>query len=1104
MGFLSQPDTIGGKVLQAAMIRRPPPKMDFDAPDDLTQKSSMSLTQKNSDSAYEQFNIPRVPLGPSLSADQDDGHIAEGHETVWKQQYSTRTDSTAHTYKENDSNHIALDYQPEKDGDIEEDGAGSQDESYAQLPEHIQRPSLEPQTPAPPINPFKNRGSVLKGADMFGATQPSSIGRHVISPTSSRPSPDIYNDFSSPLPLARRNMSSPLTRGRHNKGHVNDQQDTPKQSSVQSLLAPVANTQTPQATMSRLSGVQSLDTGPVIHRSSSIPEPRKYKSMKESQERRKMSGSSTSDSDSGLESGSDINDGIRRNRNKRKREKEIQRQLSAVPSLQAPTATMSSPALVEVPSTANRRRRRSTQEDYLAQCEGLDGRDTQEDVITDSQTVIHTRQGTPIEIDSGTPDTASVAHPLRGSQATAEDLTLQEVSTNRPATRTKNAVKELSSPRDDADRDEDQNIPETSPPETRMRTMGEIGLSFSAANDDDVDFIQNPPGFTQDEDFHLALKDGMIERPLSTVCSTSVGTDQAPEIPNSVAVALKNEIVIAPLDSAAHGSPKALRLPDLEQQPVGQGQGQGQGQGLASLANTTSTFPQARQASVENIDRQELDLKPPLLTGQNPGEIEIVDVIPASEAFLALATEPSSLQIPADTELVGLAQPRIEFVKQNPTPLSPSKRPGLRSKLGKKSTSKAARPGTTTPYQAGSKASVTKSTTTRSPKHSSTANSTASTPLSSPPASMPEPLGEVSEVRDEEPPTRIPAKRITKRPSRSSVLNNLNAKEPSHTSKRQSIPRAAKEDSIDHLSLSTTSTPRTKKAASGIFTHMAFAVSYVKQEKNKEAVAKHVKAFGGTILQDGFDSLFKTPKTLNRATRDELVLTSAAKSLGFVALISDEHSRKTKYMQALALGLPCISGHWVLACVRRGMIIDWRPYLLCAGQSSILGNAYMSRDLVNYSASEAKFSEIFTKRKKLLGDKSILIVGKDPADSKREAFIFLTWALGPARVSQVPDYTEARKQLVEAESEGIAWDLLYVDINEKIAETAVFGPTKPKGGSKKRKRGEPTVTDAASVPPPKRVRLLSDEDVVQSLIIGQLIDEKMGTSERVRWRYEWE
>ncbi|KAH6665753.1 hypothetical protein B0J14DRAFT_568894 [Halenospora varia] len=1089
MSFLSRPDAVEGKVLQATIIRKPPPKMDTDALDDLTQKSSMSLTQKNSDSAYEQFNITRVPRDHYLLASQDDGHIVEGHETIWKQQYSARTDSTAHTYKENESNHIALNYRPENDADMEEEDAESQDDSYAQLPEHIQQPSLEPQTPAPPINPFKNRGSVLKGADMFGATQPSSIGRHVFSPTSSRPSPDVYNDFSSPPPPARRNFSSPLTRGRHNNAYVDDQQDTPKQSSVQSLLARVANTQTPQATMSRLSGVQSFDTGPALRPSSSIPEPRKYNSMKESQERRrKESESSTLDSDSDLESGSDIDDGTRRNSNKRKREEEIRRQLSAVPSLQAPAVTMSSPALVEVPSTANRRRRRSTEEDYLAQREGIDARDAQqEDIITDSQALIPTRPGTPIETDSGTPHTASVTNLLGVSQATTQDLPLQEVSANRPAFRTPHASKELSSSRDDVDRDEDQNVPETSPPEARMRTMGEIGLSFSAANGEDDDFIQNPPGFTQDEDFHLALKDGMVEKPITSTYSTIVNSNEVPEIPNSAAIALKNEIAIVPQDSAVRDSPKASQPPDLEQQPAGQVKG------ATSLTNAVSTVPLANQAFGEIIDGQELNLKSPLLTIQNAGDIEMVNSIPILEEHLAMAIEPSNPQIPADTELVGPARSRIEFVKPKSPPLSSSKRPGLRSKAERKSTPKAARPGTTTPSQAGSRASVTRSTTTRSSKRSSTENSPASTPLSSPPASMPEPSKQISEVRDEETPVPIATKRVTKRPSR---LSSTKAKEPSRASKRQSIPRAAKEDSIDPLSLSVTSTPRATRNTSGIFAHMAFAVSYVKQEKDKEAVVRNVEDFGGTILQDGFDSLFKPSKTSNRASDDELVLTSAAKSLGFVALISDEHSRKTKYMQALALGLPCISGHWVLACVQRGMILDWRPYLLCAGQSSVLGNAYMSRDLTTYSASKARFREIFTERKKLLSDKSILVVGKDRADAKRETFMFLTRALGPARLKQVADYNEARKKLVEAETEGEVWDLLYVDSNEKAAESAVFGPAKAKSGSKKRKRGAPPDSGAVTVPP-KRVRLLSDEDVVQSLIFGQLIDERLGTSERV-------
>jgi hypothetical protein len=97
--------------------------------------------------------------------------------------------------------------------------------------------------------------------------------------------------------------------------------------------------------------------------------------------------------------------------------------------------------------------------------------------------------------------------------------------------------------------------------------------------------------------------------------------------------------------------------------------------------------------------------------------------------------------------------------------------------------------------------------------------------------------------------------------------------------------------------------------------------------------------------------------------------------------------------------------------------------------------------------------------------------------------------MGPDRVGQVADYSEARKKLVEGEREGRDWDLLFVDASGKAVESAVFGANPPSsGGSRKRKRG-PTATEDTPSPAPKKIRLISDEDVVQSLIFGQLIEK---------------
>jgi BRCA1 C Terminus (BRCT) domain len=260
---------------------------------------------------------------------------------------------------------------------------------------------------------------------------------------------------------------------------------------------------------------------------------------------------------------------------------------------------------------------------------------------------------------------------------------------------------------------------------------------------------------------------------------------------------------------------------------------------------------------------------------------------------------------------------------------------------------------------------------------------------------------------------------------------------------------------------------------------MAFAVSYQRREQEKDEVTKLIRDNGGRILDEGFDALFETPKL--KDVEPGLTLSAAAKPLGFSALIADEHSRKAKYMQALALGLPCISGQWILACIGKGALLDWSPYLLCAGQSSFLGNAMKSRTLQPYPATGAALEATLEARDKLLEGKSVLIVTSRGKADKRKPYIFLTRALGPSRVGQVGDLSEARTKLGSE-----TWDLLYSDGPQKEAAATIFGTTTSSGGSKKRKRGPVDAEDSA--PSPKRTRVIDDETMIQSLILGQLME----------------
>ncbi|OBT67341.1 hypothetical protein VE03_03011 [Pseudogymnoascus sp. 23342-1-I1] len=307
-----------------------------------------------------------------------------------------------------------------------------------------------------------------------------------------------------------------------------------------------------------------------------------------------------------------------------------------------------------------------------------------------------------------------------------------------------------------------------------------------------------------------------------------------------------------------------------------------------------------------------------------------------------------------------------------------------------------------------------------------------------------------------------------------------------------------------------------------LFTNMAFAISY-KGDKpqdisDRSAVTRLIKTHGGRLL-DGFNDLFTdgptsiltTPSTATKQPKQpllshkhkqigELALAPAAQDLGFVAFIGDHYTRKSKFVQALALGLPCLSGRWVTTCVARGRIVPFLPFLLAAGESSYLGGAVRSRLLAPYDPSTARFDETFARREKLLGGKRVIfLMGRGKAEERKRAYLFLTRALGAGEVRRVASVKEA-KEVVE---EGEGWDLVYVDDDRKVAgaEAEILGGVdggakakeKSKGKAGKRKRSDEAEDERGGFEQGgerKKVRVVGDEFVVQSLILGCLMDEE--------------
>lgn len=286
-----------------------------------------------------------------------------------------------------------------------------------------------------------------------------------------------------------------------------------------------------------------------------------------------------------------------------------------------------------------------------------------------------------------------------------------------------------------------------------------------------------------------------------------------------------------------------------------------------------------------------------------------------------------------------------------------------------------------------------------------------------------------------------------------------------------------------------------------LFTGMAFAVSFQSKRpgENEDAfqrrldLSKDIEGMildgGGRLLTDGFLELFDSATLQTMATRpaaeddddtpnSSLNLAADSRALGFTALIADGHSRKVKYMQALALGLPCISDRWITDCIGKRAILDWSPYLLCAGQSTFLRGAVRSRILTPYPAAEARLVDVIEQRAQLLaGSKILLVMKKSRQEEKKMMYVFVTHVLG-ASLRRAYGITEAQDMMLDRQLRGSPYDLVYIDENTGT-EAALFKKNATRLGPRGRPIREPL---------PIKVRTLTDELVIQSLILGRMIE----------------
>ncbi|KAL3459839.1 hypothetical protein BJX64DRAFT_301003 [Aspergillus heterothallicus] len=340
------------------------------------------------------------------------------------------------------------------------------------------------------------------------------------------------------------------------------------------------------------------------------------------------------------------------------------------------------------------------------------------------------------------------------------------------------------------------------------------------------------------------------------------------------------------------------------------------------------------------------------------------------------------------------------------------------------------------------------------------------------------------------------------------LWNQLKERQYTYSSGSGSSDNRLQTPSDRHITPTSPSTrlSRSFRPSTGLFSGMVFAVSYGDKSEVKHRITKMILENDGRILEDGFNELFELPLSAPIATpvnspapgptgsEVNLRLKSGVEEVGFACLIADKHSRRPKYMQALALNLPCLSDRWVEDCVRKNQVMDWELYLLPAGESSYLNGATKSRILTPYPTTKANLSETVAARPNLLNGQSVLLItgrnGKAD-EERRKAYIFLTYALGASKIERVPDIQSARTVLNQSKggNRTSSWDWIYIDDDDKATKIMAASAGAMFPSKKGRKSRFVDAANGEGLGLDTNARVVGNEFVCQSLILGRLVDQ---------------
>lgn len=319
---------------------------------------------------------------------------------------------------------------------------------------------------------------------------------------------------------------------------------------------------------------------------------------------------------------------------------------------------------------------------------------------------------------------------------------------------------------------------------------------------------------------------------------------------------------------------------------------------------------------------------------------------------------------------------------------------------------------------------------------------------------------------------------------------------PSDQPSTPSTPKSHRHTKIPILA-SPSTTASVAGTDGGLFANTVFAVTFASDstiaEETRENITDQILSNGGRIV-DGFEELFDIPslkltssfkQSPKKPTKSTFRVTQAARTIGFACVISDKHCRKAKYIQALALGIPCLATRWVDDCISKRRILPYEPYLLAAGESEYLRGAIRSRVLQRYDPNIATLSQIVANGPRFLADKSILLIMSKAEEETMRFYPLFTHALGACKISRALSLEAAAKAIAKAQADGEPWDFVYShdhdkrsrgDENKRRVEKYLLGTNSAEPNRKRGRDGDGTT------------KVVGNEFLIQSLILGQLAD----------------